>query len=108
MRDPILLISFDDKLGNRICRFLRRSGLTVERFDGVVPDDLRPCSAVVLAPAAETELGAVYAILERWNKPLFAFALIIAVMATWKHRTNFKRLRAGTEARFTTKSKDHG
>ena len=45
-----------------------------------------------------------------WNKPLFIFALLIAVMATWKHRSNFKRLLEGTESRFTpkSKSKDHG
>ncbi|MGA0899296.1 MAG: glycerol-3-phosphate 1-O-acyltransferase PlsY [Luteolibacter sp.] len=40
-----------------------------------------------------------------WNKPLFAFALIIAVMATIKHRSNIKRLLDGTESRFTPKSK---
>jgi glycerol-3-phosphate acyltransferase PlsY len=39
-----------------------------------------------------------------WNKPLFAFSLIIALMATWKHRTNFQRLREGTEHRFGKKS----
>ena len=45
-----------------------------------------------------------------WNKPLFILAVLIAVMATWKHRSNFKRLMEGTETRFTTKSKskDHG
>jgi len=43
-----------------------------------------------------------------WNKPLFIFALVIAVMATWKHRSNIKRLMQGTENRFTRKSKsDH-
>lgn len=40
-----------------------------------------------------------------WNKPLFAFALVIAVMATCKHRSNIKRLLAGTENRYTPKSK---
>ncbi len=40
-----------------------------------------------------------------WNKPLFIFALVIAVMATWKHRSNIKRLIEGTEARFSRKSK---
>ena len=43
-----------------------------------------------------------------WNKPLFIFALIIAAMAAWKHRSNFKRLIEGTEARFKSKPKtDH-
>ena len=40
-----------------------------------------------------------------WNKPLFIFALIIAAMAAWKHRGNFKRLREGTESRFKSKPK---
>lgn len=40
-----------------------------------------------------------------WNKPLFVFACFIAVLATWKHRSNIKRLMAGTENRFTPKSK---
>jgi glycerol-3-phosphate acyltransferase PlsY len=38
-----------------------------------------------------------------WNKPLFVFSVIIAVLATWKHRSNFRRLREGTEHRFKRK-----
>jgi len=40
-----------------------------------------------------------------WNKPLFFFSLIIAVLAIWKHRPNIQRLVAGTEHRFTRKAK---
>lgn len=40
-----------------------------------------------------------------WNKPLFVFSIIIAVLAAWKHRTNFRRLREGTENRFERKPK---
>lgn len=40
-----------------------------------------------------------------WNKPLFFFSLIIAILAVWKHRTNITRLLAGTEHRFTRKQK---
>jgi glycerol-3-phosphate acyltransferase PlsY len=40
-----------------------------------------------------------------WNKPLFAFSIIIAVLAIWKHRSNIQRLLAGTEHRFTRKPK---
>ena len=40
-----------------------------------------------------------------WNKPLFAFSIIIAVLAVWKHRSNIQRLLAGTEHRFTRKPK---
>ena len=40
-----------------------------------------------------------------WNKPLFVFTLVIGILAIWKHRSNIQRLRAGTENRFTRKSK---
>jgi acyl phosphate:glycerol-3-phosphate acyltransferase len=44
-----------------------------------------------------------------WNKPLFALSLLIAVMVTWKHRSNIQRLRAGTENRFQWRKKqNHG
>lgn len=36
-----------------------------------------------------------------WNKPLFALSVLIAAMAVWKHRTNIRRLREGTESRFS-------
>lgn len=39
-----------------------------------------------------------------WNKPLFAFSILIAVLAIYKHRSNIQRLRAGTENRFSKKS----
>ena len=38
-----------------------------------------------------------------WNKPLFIFSFIIAFLAVWRHRSNIKSLRAGTEHRFTRK-----
>ncbi len=40
-----------------------------------------------------------------WNKPLFVFSVVIAVLAIWKHRTNIQRLRDGTESRFTRSRK---
>ncbi len=40
-----------------------------------------------------------------WNKPLFFFSLVLAILAIWKHRTNIQRLLAGTEHRFTRKPK---
>ncbi|MFM2198092.1 MAG: glycerol-3-phosphate 1-O-acyltransferase PlsY [Verrucomicrobiota bacterium] len=40
-----------------------------------------------------------------WNKPLFAFTIVIAAMAIWKHRTNLRRLREGTESRFVRGAK---
>jgi glycerol-3-phosphate acyltransferase PlsY len=35
--------------------------------------------------------------------PLLLFALVIGLLAVWRHRTNIKRLREGTEHRFTRK-----
>lgn len=35
-----------------------------------------------------------------WNKPLFFFALTIAILAVWKHRSNIRRLCEGTESKF--------
>ncbi len=40
-----------------------------------------------------------------WNKPLFIFTVVIAILAIWKHRSNIQRLRQGTEHRFTRKPK---
>lgn len=40
-----------------------------------------------------------------WNKPLFVFSILIAILGLWKHRSNIHRLRAGTEHRFTRKEK---
>ncbi len=40
-----------------------------------------------------------------WNKPLFVFAVVIAVLVVWKHRSNIARLRAGTENKFGAKKK---
>ena len=35
-----------------------------------------------------------------WNKPLFIFSILIAVLAIWKHRSNIKDLIDGTEHKF--------
>lgn len=43
-----------------------------------------------------------------WNKPLFIFTLVIAVLAIWKHRSNIRRLLNGTENRLPRKSKPAG
>ncbi len=40
-----------------------------------------------------------------WNKPLLIFALFVAFMAIWKHRSNIKNLINGSEHKFTSKSK---
>ena len=38
-----------------------------------------------------------------WNKPLLAFSILIAILATWRHRSNITNLRNGTEHKFGKK-----
>ena len=38
-----------------------------------------------------------------WNKPLFIFSIIIGFLAVWRHRSNIKALREGTEHKFSKK-----
>jgi glycerol-3-phosphate acyltransferase PlsY len=40
-----------------------------------------------------------------WNKSLFAFSVVVAVLGVWKHRSNLQRLLAGTENRFEKRQK---
>ncbi|MBK1790170.1 glycerol-3-phosphate 1-O-acyltransferase PlsY [Persicirhabdus sediminis] len=40
-----------------------------------------------------------------WNIPLFIFALVIAALATWRHKSNIQNLINGTEHRFGSKKK---
>ncbi|MGB1935993.1 MAG: glycerol-3-phosphate 1-O-acyltransferase PlsY [Akkermansiaceae bacterium] len=40
-----------------------------------------------------------------WNKSLFAFCIVIALLAVWRHRSNIKALIAGTEHQFSKKNK---
>lgn len=43
---------------------------------------------------------------DNWNTPMFAFTVILAILAVWKHRGNIRKLCNGTENRFTPKSKN--
>ncbi|MCP5549681.1 MAG: glycerol-3-phosphate 1-O-acyltransferase PlsY [Akkermansiaceae bacterium] len=49
--------------------------------------------------------GAVSATRGRWDWPIFGFTVFLAVMATWRHKTNIRRLLAGEEARFEPRKK---
>jgi hypothetical protein len=42
---------------------------------------------------------------QRAITPYFWFALALALLAIWRHRSNLQRLRAGTENKFTRKPK---
>ena len=62
--------------------------------------------AAVTFPVAYAAIGLArgWPILgEQW--PLLAFAVLVAAMIVYKHRSNIARLRAGTESRFESKSK---
>lgn len=39
-----------------------------------------------------------------WNRPLLIFAVLAAVMAVWRHRSNIRNLMAGTEHQFRRKT----
>jgi glycerol-3-phosphate acyltransferase PlsY len=39
-----------------------------------------------------------------WNKPLFVFCIVIALLAVWRHRSNIKALIDGTEYQFSKKN----
>lgn len=61
--------------------------------------------ASVCAAAA---LPVAVAVLWQWNLggngPLTGFAAVISALAIWRHRSNIKRLREGTEHRFSRKT----
>jgi glycerol-3-phosphate acyltransferase PlsY len=38
------------------------------------------------------------------NAPLLSFAILISVLAIWRHRSNIQRLMNGTESRFHRKT----
>ncbi|MBK1829120.1 glycerol-3-phosphate 1-O-acyltransferase PlsY [Verrucomicrobiaceae bacterium R5-34] len=40
-----------------------------------------------------------------WNKPLFVFSIVVALMAVWRHRSNIVALKNGTENKFSKKKK---
>ena len=40
-----------------------------------------------------------------WNKPLFVFTVVIALLAVWRHRSNIRALLDGTEHQFTKNKK---
>ena len=41
-----------------------------------------------------------------WNLPVLIYCFLLAGLAIWKHRSNIERLRNGTEARFSKKTKE--
>jgi glycerol-3-phosphate acyltransferase PlsY len=65
---------------------------------------LSSMTGAVLFPVVLIAVGLV----KKWDIfggqwPLLAFALLVAAMVVWRHRSNIARLRAGTEPRFGKK-----
>lgn len=60
---------------------------------------------VAVASIAAAAVLPIVTVIKTGVGPLFYFALALALLAIWRHRSNIERLRAGTENRFTRRSK---
>jgi glycerol-3-phosphate acyltransferase PlsY len=61
-------------------------------------------ASIGAAVAIPITTGVLLKMQDNWNTPMFAFTLILATLAIWKHRSNIRKLCSGTENRFTPKS----
>jgi glycerol-3-phosphate acyltransferase PlsY len=61
----------------------------------------------VASIVASASLPVVVALFIRWNlvegRGFLYFSTLMAILVVWRHRSNFSRLRSGTEQRFTRK-----
>jgi glycerol-3-phosphate acyltransferase PlsY len=69
--------------------------------------------ASILAAVAFPVIYVLIGLGRRWpvfggQWPLLAFAVLVAAMIVWKHRSNIARLRAGTEHRFDPSARPEG
>jgi glycerol-3-phosphate acyltransferase PlsY len=60
-------------------------------------------ASICAAAALPVAVGALWFYGCGGNAPLLGFALLIAALAIWRHRSNIERLMAGTEHRFERK-----
>lgn len=61
-------------------------------------------ASICAAAALPVAVGALWYSGCGGNGPLLGFAVLIAALAIWRHRSNIERLMAGTEHRFDRKS----
>lgn len=61
-------------------------------------------ASIAASAAVPLSVGALWAAGCGGNAPLLAFALVISALAIWRHRSNIRRLRDGTEPRFARPS----
>lgn len=67
-------------------------------------------ASILAGISLPVSIGVLGAISKEWNFPLLVFACFLAAMATWRHKTNLRRLREGTEHKFTPgsqRNKEH-
>ncbi|MBU3666160.1 MAG: glycerol-3-phosphate 1-O-acyltransferase PlsY [Chthoniobacterales bacterium] len=61
-------------------------------------------ASIAASVAVPVSIGALWSGGIAGSAPLFVFALVISALAIWRHRSNIRRLREGTEPRFASKS----
>lgn len=57
-------------------------------------------ASIAASVAVPISVGALWWAGAGGSAPLFGFALVISALAIWRHRSNIRRLREGTEPRF--------
>jgi len=62
-------------------------------------------ASIAAAVSLPITLGVVAATQNQWDWMLFSFTLLISLLAVWRHRSNIRKLRVGTENRFQRKPK---
>lgn len=62
-------------------------------------------ASMAAALSLPISLAVISAFDKNWDWPLFGLSVLLAVLAVWRHRSNIRNLRAGTEHRFEKKNK---
>ena len=71
MHDPLLVISFEAALAQRVRRIFRKSGENVEVLQGIVPVKAPNVRGVVVTAGPDTDIDSILMDLKAWDVPLF-------------------------------------